>query len=265
MAIFRSISSPANPLLKDVRKAILRGTLSEDGFCAAESFHLLREALASGRRIGGVLAAESARHAVERALHGRPEQEVALVPDQLFQSLAGTETSQGVVALVEVTPAPIQSLFTERMLLIVLDGVQDPGNAGTIVRAGEAFGASGVIFVKGSASPYNAKTLRASAGSLFRVPFVAACDPAIARTALAQQRAAVYAAMPCAGGATAVDEADYRGACALIIGNEGRGVSEDFRSQAAAVTIPTAGVESLNASVAAAILLYEAHRQRSRA
>jgi TrmH family RNA methyltransferase len=248
-----------------VRKAILRGALTGEGFCAAESFHLLREALASHLPVAAVLAAESARGAVERALHDSPEREVALVPDQLFQSISGTETSQGVVALVELPRWSIDRLFSERSLLVVLDGVQDPGNAGAAVRAAEAFGASGVIFVKGSASPFNAKTLRASAGSLFRVPFLAAFDPVVTRASLDRNRLAVYAAMPGRSGAPSLllTHADFRLPCAFIIGNEGRGVSDDFRSQASAVTIPTAGVESLNAALAAAILLYEAHRQRS--
>lgn len=169
------------------------------------------------------------------------------------------------VALVELTGAPIERMFNDRSLVVVLDGVQDPGNAGTTVRAAEAFGATGVIFIKGSASPFNAKTLRASAGSLFRVPFAPAFDPVVARAALDQNRLTIYAAMPCgsAGRPILIAEADFRLPCALAIGNESRGVSENFLSGAVTLTIPTAGVESLNASIAAAILLYEAHRQRS--
>jgi TrmH family RNA methyltransferase len=88
---------------------------------------------------------------------------------------------QGLIALVEPPVWQIERLFQASGVLVVLDGIQDPGNAGTIVRTAEAFGASGVVFLKGSVSPFNAKTLRASAGSLFRVPFVSALEPAIAR------------------------------------------------------------------------------------
>ncbi len=212
-----------------------------------------------------MLAAESARATVDAILSGYPQQEVALLPDQLFQSISGTENSQGIVALVQVSTWPIERMFTERSLVVVLDAIQDPGNAGTIARAAEAFGASGIIFIKGSASPFHAKTLRASAGSLFRLPFMAAADPAIVRAALIHHRLAIYAAMPCPNGAEPllVSNADFRTACAFVIGNEGRGVGQEFGSQARHVTIPTAGVESLNASIAGAILLYEAHRQRS--
>jgi TrmH family RNA methyltransferase len=253
-------------LIKDLRRAILRGSLTEKGLCAAESFHLLREALRSGRRVDSVIASERVQRAIEEQF-GNDELSVALVPEQLFQTIATTEASQGVIALVEPPEWPIDRLFAGETLVVVLDGIQDPGNAGTIVRAAEAFAATGVMFLKGSVNPFNPKTLRASAGSLFRVPFVAALDPAIARAALQQNRIRVYAAMPHAGnGARPLHERPFderpklSRPCALVVGNEGRGVSEEFRTLAEAVSIPTAGVESLNASVAAAILLYEAYQ-----
>jgi TrmH family RNA methyltransferase len=248
---FHSISSPSNPLIKDVRRSILRGSLTDRGLCAAESYHLLREALRSDRRVDSVLASESSRHAIEDQFEGE-NLNIALIPDQLFSTLSGTEASQGLIALVEPSQWTIDQLFTPASLIVVLDGIQDPGNAGAIVRA-----ASGVMFLKGSVSPFNPKTLRASAGSLFRVPFVAALEPAIARAAFQQNRLRVYAGMP--GGAARTRPRLER-PCALVIGNEGRGVSGEFRSFAEPISIPTAGVESLNASVAAAILLYEAYR-----
>jgi TrmH family RNA methyltransferase len=251
---FYSISSPANPLIKDLRKAILRGCLTEKGFCAAESFHLLREALRSNRRVEAVIAAEGTRRAIEEQF-GDHDLPVALLPDQLFKTIAATETSQGLIALVEPPQWKIEQLFLRNGLLVILDGIQDPGNAGTIVRSAEAFSATGVLFLKRSVNPFNPKTLRASAGSLFRVPFVAGVEPAIARAALQQNRFQLYAAMPQEGERT---RPRIMRPCALVIGNEGRGVSEELRSLAIPVSIPTTGVESLNASVAAAILLYEA-------
>lgn len=206
-----------------------------------------------------VIAAESARGAIEEQFSGE-EVSVALVPDQLFKTIAATETSQGLIALVEPPGWKPEELFTANSLVVVLDGIQDPGNAGTIVRAAEAFAATGVMFLKGSVSPFNPKTLRASAGSLFRVPFVAALEPAIARAAVQRNRLRLYAGMPRAGDR---ERPKMRRPCALVIGNEGRGVSEEFRSLAEAVSIPTAGVESLNASIAAAILLYEVYRGES--
>ena len=118
---------------------------------------------------------------------------------------------------------------------MVLDGVQDPGNAGSIVRAAEAFGATGVLFTKGTVSPFNPKTLRASAGSLFRIPFVHNLDAALARAALEESKIAVYAAMP--RGGQMLPTVDLRRKCALVIGSEARGVSERMRSGAVGLSI----------------------------
>jgi TrmH family RNA methyltransferase len=262
MAKPETIASAANPLIKDVRRAIGRGGLTSQGWCVAETVHLLEEALRSRCPVRQVLAAESARGQLP-PLDGI---KLAIVPDGLLQKISGTETSQGVIALIEPPEWKLEQLFTGPALVVVLDGLQDPGNAGAIVRAAEAFGASGAIFLKGTASPFNPKTLRASAGSLFRVPFLYAMDPALAHTAFDEHGMTLYAAVPSRAGAElrAVADADLTRACALIIGNEGRGVSAEWRRLAEGVSIPTVAVESLNAAMAAGILLYEAHRQRSR-
>lgn len=259
------ISSAANPLLKDVRRAVARGGLTSEGYCVAETFHLLEEALRSECEVPRVLASESVRSAVEAHVHGLHGVRLAVLPDGLFQGVSGTETSQGVIALVRPPAWSIGQLFRGNSLVVVLDGLQDPGNAGTICRAAEAFGATGVLFVKGSTSPFNAKTIRASAGSLFRVPFVCGVDGALARAAIQQHKLDVWAGVPAKPGGTArrLDEIDLTRKCALIIGSEAHGVGVELRSAAMDLFIPTVGVESLNAAVAAGILLYEARRQRS--
>jgi len=260
-----TISSAANPLLKEVRRAIVRGTLTSEGYCVAETFHLLEEALRSDCTVAAVLAAESVRSAAEAHVRSLHQIRVLVLPDPLFQRLAGTETSQGVMALVRPPVWTIEQLFRGSPLIVVLDGLQDPGNAGTIVRTAEAFGATGLLFVKGTVNPFNAKTLRASAGSLFRIPFLYAVDSALARAALRQHKVELYAAVPKRPGTASlgIDEVDLSRRCGIVIGSEGHGVGEDLRSAASDVSIPTVGVESLNAAVAAGILLYEARRQRA--
>jgi TrmH family RNA methyltransferase len=252
-----TISSAANPLLKDVRRAIDRGGLTSEGWCVAETLHLLEEALRSRCQVKQVLAAESAREQLPR-LGGI---KLAVLPDALLQKVSGTEASQGIIALVEPPEWKLEQLFADRALVVVLDSLQDPGNAGAILRAAEAFGATGAIFLKGTASPFNPKTLRASAGSLFRVPFLYGMDPALARAALRENQVTLYAAVPSRPGAVA--DVDFTVACALIVGNEGRGISREWRGIARDVSIPTMAVESLNAAMAAGILLYEARRQRA--
>jgi len=249
-----TISSAANPLVKDVRRALQRGGLTPQGWCVAETFHLLEEALRDAR-VRQVLAAEPVGATVDELLRPHPEIPLALLPDRLFQTVSATETSQGVVALVEPRQWSLDDLFRNPALVVVLDGLQDPGNAA------EAFGATGVLFLKGAVSPYNPKTLRASAGSLFRVPFVHGVEP----DALRQRCTTLYATVPARPGSTArpLSDVDMARGCALIVGSEARGVSPALRQASTEISIPTAGVESLNAAVAAGILLYEASRQRS--
>lgn len=260
-----SITSAANPLVKDVRRAIVRGTLTHEGLCVAETFHLLEEALRSDCDVKTVLAAESVRSAAESHVRRLAGVKVAILPDALFQSLSGTETSQGVMALVKPPVWTLDQLFRGRPLVVVLDGLQDPGNAGTIVRTAEAFGATGALFLKGTVSPHNPKTLRASAGSLFRLPYLAGVDSALARAALRQHRVELYAGVPArpANHTRLLADIDFTTPCGLIVGNEAHGVSGELRSAAMDMSIPTIGVESLNAAVAAGILLYEARRQRT--
>jgi TrmH family RNA methyltransferase len=260
-----TITSAANPLLKDVRRAIVRGTLTQQGWCIAETFHLLEEALRSDCEVKTVLAAESVRTTAEAHVRGLAGTKVVVLPDTLFQRLAGTETSQGVMALVQPPSWSLEQLFRGRPLVVVLDGLQDPGNAGTIMRAAEAFGATGVLFLKGSVNPYNPKTVRASAGSLFRIPHLHGLDAALARAALQQHRVELYAGVPARKDAPvrSLAELDLTGRCGLIIGSEARGVGDELRSAAIDVSIPTVRVESLNAAVAAGIMLYEARRQRA--
>jgi len=160
--------SDKNPLLKQIRRAVSRGSLTENGYAVAEGAHLLEEALAAKCEVGAVIVAESARV-------NYPDARV--VSDKTFRELASTETPQGVIALVRPPVSALdQMTFGDDPLVVVLDGVQDPGNAGAIVRAAEAFGASGVVFLKGTVNPYNPKCIRGSAGSVFRVPLIASVD-----------------------------------------------------------------------------------------
>ncbi len=214
----------------------------------AEGFHLLEEALRSQCEVAVLLLAES----VETALRGT---RTVVLPDRLFQTLSTTVTSQGAIALVRPPAWTVDDVFRGTSLVVVLDGLQDPGNAGAIARAAEAFGATGLMFLKGAVSPLHPKTLRASAGSLFRIPFVTG--------AIFPQRVRPYAAMPFTGSERLAGDVDFTRPCAIVIGGEGRGVSPELLAISEPIAIPTLAVESLNAAVAAAILLYEARKQRT--
>jgi RNA methyltransferase, TrmH family len=236
----------------------MRGTLTSDGYCVAEGFSIVEEALRSNREVSAIVVSQSARHAAEQF----PANAIVTVPDTLFRTISSTTSPQGVTALVR--PRELHGwdeFFLGTPLLVVVDGIQDPGNAGAVIRSAEAFGATGVIFTLGSVSPYNPKAIRASAGSVFRVPIADGESSATVIEKCGLAGATVYAAMP-GDGASAFD-VDLTHSCALLIGAEGRGISEEFHRRAARINIPTRGVESLNAAVAAAVLIYEASRQRS--
>jgi TrmH family RNA methyltransferase len=260
-----TITSAANPLVKEVRRAVAKGGLTHDGLCIAEGMHLLEEALRSGCEIAAVLAGEAALPSLQKWRRQLARIKVAALPDELLRHLAGTENSQGVITLVRPPAWEVRQVFGKHPLVVVLDRLQDPGNVGTIVRAAEAFGASGVVALPGTVSPHNPKTLRASAGSLFRVPYVHSVDADPLIGAFRENGVPLWAAVPARSQnpALALSDADLSGPCGLLIGNEAHGAGPAMRNAACELSIPTRGVESLNAAMAAGILLYEAHRQRT--
>ena len=254
-----TLISEKNPLLKEVRRLAAGGAPGQDGSALAEGPRLLDEALRSKIEIQAVILAESAVSDQNRLAALR----VVRVPDPIFNKLASTESPQGVLTLVRLRTWTPQDLVRETALIVVLDGVQDPGNAGTILRTAEAFGATGAIFLKGSASPTNPKCLRASAGSAFRLPLLAgfAVESLLTIAASSKAGLALYTADPRAK--LSVAQAKLAAPCAIVIGSEGGGVQPKLAARATGLRIPTTTVESLNAAIAAGILLYEARRQRS--
>jgi RNA methyltransferase, TrmH family len=260
----KALTSPQNPLIKAIRRAVASDGLTHDGFCVTEGFHLLEEALRTGCEIGPILATDrSLRLAAQNPLFRSSHLDcVYEVPEKVFAQISSTETPQGILALVRPPSWTLQQILGGKSLAVVLDGIQEPGNAGAIVRAAEAFAATGAVFLKGAVHPFNPKCLRASAGSLFRLPMVYGVEEEAFWTVAGENGLAVYAAMPL--GSTALGDADLTGPCAFILGSEGRGVRPEIAARASGLRIPTVGVESLNAAVAAGILLYEARRQRTR-
>ena len=253
------LSSLQNPLMKDIRRAVARGGLTDDGLCVAESPHLLQEALDSGCDVPVVLCLSSAKGRVEQLVQGRGR--IVEVDEKLLASLSSTETSQGVIALVQPPQWQQADLFRGTPLVLVADRLQDPGNLGTMLRAAEAFGATGALLAKGTVSAYNAKCVRASAGSLFRLPFLNGLAGQEVLAMLSAHGCTTWVAQ--AGAGLACWHADFEQPCAIVIGNEGQGVQPALQAGTQPLQIPTQGVESLNAAAAAVTLLYEAHRQRA--
>jgi len=256
----RLVESRQNPRVKELRAALARTGRTPAGLIAIEGQHLITEAMRSHLRFSTVFLREG--YNPPFPIPG--EAEHLLLPADVFSSAVATEQPQGIAALVHPPTFSADAIFrAPAPLILVLAGLQDPGNVGTLLRSAEAFNAHGVLLLPGAASPWNPKTLRASAGSAFRVRTMNATEPE-ALNLFDHHHIPAIAAVARKG--TPVSEAPLTGPCALLIGNEGAGLSKILLSYAAhRVTIPTPGkVESLNAAIAGSLLLYEASRQRAR-
>jgi len=268
----RRVEGRHNPLVKQLRQAFANAELTEAGDCAIEGLRILEEAIRSGLRFSAVFFRESSQDRAQRLLPQiRTQVETLLLPDKLFDSLAPSESPQGVAALVRLKEFSLDDL-SERLQagpIVVLAGLQDPGNLGTILRSSEAFGSAGVILGEGTVSPFNSKAIRASAGSVFRLPILHSHGKSKAgkleevAEELRKKNLRLMATSSHKG--TALDQADLKIPTAIFFGNEGSGLPPNLMAKMDhSIIIPHAPqVESLNAGVAASIVLYEAARQRS--
>ena len=262
----RTIQSKDNARLKELRKAFADGRRGEIGLAAIEGPKMLEEALRAGLRVATVFVAQGSEGLLDgfRLALGT---EILTLPKRLLDAALATETPQPLAALVaprDWSWAHVVGDQPKAALVIVLAGIQDPGNLGTILRSAEAFGASGVVSLPGTVSAWNPKAVRASAGSVFRMPLVASKTEDSFRRL---REAGVRVLATTVRGAQPADLVDMSESVALVIGNEGNGVAGDLIAMAdTKITIPCPGpVESLNAAVAASVLLYEVARQRASA
>lgn len=259
------ITSAANAKIKQViqwqSKAKER---RRDGVYIAEGFKMFEEAPESEilqvyltqEAYGKMREKPSFLHKIEKT---RWEQ----VSDELFRKMSDTQTPQGILTVLRQPGYGLEELLKgEHPLLLVLEDIQDPGNLGTIFRTGEGAGITGVIMTERTADLFNPKTIRSTMGSVYRVPFLYTADLTDILQKLHERGIHTYAAH--LQGETYYDTFSFAEPTAFLIGNEGNGLKKETAQQAEHyLKIPMEGkVESLNAAVAAALLVYEAHRQR---
>ena len=262
----RRVSGRHNALIKEVRRAFTRAELAPGGECAVEGVRIVEEAIRSGLHLRAVLFSESGQARAGRLLPQVSAQvETLLLPDKLFTSVVPSETPQGVAALVQMKSFTLDELLAggeQAALVVAVAGVQDPGNLGTILRSAEAFGAAGVLLGENTVSAYNSKVVRGSAGSVFRMPLVKQ-DLQAALPVLRQRGLRLLATSSHRG--TPASDVDLRSPLALLVGSEGAGLAHEIMAQVdEVIAIPhSPRVESLNAGVAASIVLYEAARQKA--
>lgn len=260
------VTSRQNPVVRRFREAAREGRAGD--VVLLDGPHLLAEALDAGVPLEVAAFASDAAEGRFPDLArrcARSGAQVITVPASLLGAMTPVRQPSGVVALARMQPAPTADVLRARapQLVLILDRVQDPGNVGAIVRVAEGCGASGVIVGPGTADPFGWKALRGSMGSAFRMPV------AVASTlpdAMAQARGAglrLFATAP--RGGTPLGQAALAPPCAILLGGEGAGLAQPV-IDAADDTLTIAmrpPVESLNVSIAAALVLYEASRQRT--
>jgi len=260
------ISSTSNPLVKEAIEIRRREATNRNGLFLIEGPHLVEMALNSGSAIKVAFLTESfsIKDDNQKLLQTISQNALQIVdvPEHVMARLADTRTPQGVVAVVsykvlklgEITPGPLP-------FFAVADGIQDPGNLGTVIRTADASGAGAVIVLPGTCDAFMQKTIRASAGSIFNVPVVRSETSALLKWA-ADKKIALAVTLPDAG--TSVFDVDLVRPIAFVFGSEAHGASEELRQAAEMkVKIPLYGkAESLNVATSAAICLYEAARQR---
>jgi TrmH family RNA methyltransferase len=257
------IASRQNPAVKrfrDVRSGRVDGLMLLDGA------HLLEEALRSGVAIDAAAFSNQLLDARLAGLAARTHEagaRVLGVSDSVLGAMSPVRHPSGVVAIAVRPRATLATVFDRRpQLVLLLDGVQDPGNVGAIVRAAEAFGATGIVTGESTADPWSWKALRGSMGSTFRLPIVAHQPIAAAAARARADGVRVFATVP--QGGTPLSKSDLRAPAAILLGGEGAGIGDDLLAAAdERLSIPMRDpVESLNVAVAAALIVYEAARQR---
>jgi TrmH family RNA methyltransferase len=267
-ARLRRIEGRHNALVKQLRQGFAHAERTDDGDCAIEGMHVIEEAIRSGLRFHAVFFRESSQ---ERAARLLPQigahVETLLLPDKLFDGAVPSDSPQGVAALVKIKEFSLDDVLERLQIgpIIVVVGLQDPGNLGTILRSAEAFGSAGVALGDGTVSMFNSKVIRASAGSVFRLPVVAAKTADAIESLSAKLRGqGVRLIATSSHKGTPIDQAKLTEPCAIFIGSEGAGLPRQLTAQMdETVAIPhSPRVESLNAGVAASLILYEASRQR---
>lgn len=256
------ITSKTNARVKALREAFSGDARKPGEWLGLEGEHLLVEAARSGLMLRTIFVREGSQAVLQRqALAGVQALEYAVLSRDAFASAVDTSSPQGIAAIVEI-PALAAGVHGQRTnVTLMLEGLQDPGNLGTLLRSAEAFGVAQVMVTPETVNPWNPKTVRASAGSVFRVPVERmTLEEMKAWTAKRQMK--LVATVAQAEHATAAMDADLASGSVLMIGNEGAGLSAAALEMAdERVHIPCS-TESLNAAAAGAVLMYEAMRQR---
>ncbi len=259
------ISSSSNAQVKNIvllqKKAKARG---EQGVFVVEGLKMFEEA----RREGLLIKAFVSQSFYQEKQSDSPGffegLDFEIIIDQVFNETSDTKTPQGIMGIVKQAKHSLESIITvPDACLLLLEDIRDPGNLGTMIRTAEGAGITGIIFNNSCVDIYNPKVIRSTMGSIYRMPFYQCEDFYEALMKIKEKDIVLFAAH--LQGISYDTEGSFKGKCGFLIGNEANGLSDKISSLAdVLIKIPMEGkLESLNAAIAAAILMYEAHRQRS--
>ncbi len=258
----QNITSIKNPLIKEIKSLERRKNRWDGSKFVIEGIKLIDEALENKASLLKIIVSDTLKNTVqgERLFNSiRNLNEAVYLPQKLFDSIANVENSQGIIGVVAFNPLGLEILPSDG-LIVYLDGLQDPGNMGTIIRSADAFGIRGIVIGNNCVDPYNPKVVRATMGSIFRVPLYFRRDNSGDFEDIFRERRIIATSLK---DATPLNSLQFSGKDVIVIGNEGNGVSFDIIEKSdARVIIPMRGdAESLNAGVAASIIMYESSRQ----
>ena len=261
------ITSLKNPLIKEIKSLYKRKGRAASKSFIIEGIKIIEEAVNNGYELKKIVYCDrflKTKDGLDFFKIIENMNNLVYVPDNIFKEISDTENPQGILAISKFTFRNLSELDKkENLFLLFLDELQDPGNMGTIIRPADAFNIEGIILTEGCVDPYNTKVVRATMGSIFRLPLYYISNGIEELTNLKDRGMKVYSTS--LEGSLPIYDVDYNSGVILVIGNESKGVSDEvFSLSDSLIKIPMPGMaESLNAGVAASIIMYEGLKQRS--
>jgi len=264
--LFKRITSDSNPKIKRIKELSRKKYRDKYGEYVIEGSKIIEHAVETGAKLTSIFITEdfynhSGENSILRDVFEKME--TYIVPEKLFKEISTTDTPQGILGIVKKEDFQLEDiLIREDLLIVVLDRLQDPGNIGTIIRTADAAGADCVLVDKGCVDVYNPKTVRASMGSIFNIPVINVEDILKLLDLLIEKDVEIISTVLDTN--TYYYDVDYGRRVAVLIGNEGSGLANELIEKSHwKVKIPILGkAESLNASIASSIVIYEIQRQR---
>lgn len=260
------ITSSKNGIIKEVKGLYKRKDRWKEGLFIIEGIKIIEEAFLNNVELKYIIISDKIKTTVEGSNFYemiKYNKNLVYTTENIFKDISDTENSQGIIGIAKFYSTSLDELLSiDNPSIVFLDGLQDPGNLGTIIRTCDAFNLDGIILGEGSVDPYNAKVVRATMGSIFRVPLVISNNSIETLYELKYNNIKVLSTS--LESSVPVFNMDFREGFALVIGNESKGVSKDIINISdALIKIPMPGLaESLNAGVAASIIMYEAMKGR---